>query len=115
MIKYLNETKKNYLTLSSDGLEVIKFYVDVSFAVQTDFKSRTRSIMTMVQGVVQSVSRGNKLNTMSSTEAVLFSVDDASVYIFWKVLFIKWKGVIFTITYCIKTTRVQFFWKLMIK
>ena len=57
MIKYLNGTKKNYLTLSADYLRVVKFYVDAGFAVHPDFKSHTGDIMTMVQVDMQSVSR----------------------------------------------------------
>ena len=67
MIKYLNSTKKKYLTLSDDDLKVVKWYVDESFAVNPDFKSHTGVIMTIVQGAMQSVSRKQKLNTRRST------------------------------------------------
>ena len=46
-----------YLTLSDDDLKVIKWYVDATFAVHPDFKSHTRAILNMVQGLIQSVSR----------------------------------------------------------
>ena len=48
MINYLNRTNKNYLTLSSDVLKLIKWYMDASFAVHPDFNSYTIAIMTMV-------------------------------------------------------------------
>ena len=88
MIKYLNGKKKNYLTLSTDDLKVIKWYVDASFAVHPDFKVPTGAIMTMVYRAMQSVSRGNKLNTRISIESKIVDVDDASVYILCVVLFI---------------------------
>ena len=47
IIKYLNETNKKYLNLSSDDLREIKWYVDKSFAVHPDFKSHNGVIMTM--------------------------------------------------------------------
>ena len=53
MIKYFNGENKNYLTLSSDDLKGVKWYVDVSFVVHPDFKSHTRALMTMVQVLVQ--------------------------------------------------------------
>ena len=56
---------------------MIKWYLGASLAVRPDFNSRNRAIMTMGQGVMQSVSRKQKLNTRSNTEALLFSVDDA--------------------------------------
>ena len=57
MINYLNETKKNYLALSSDYLKIIKWYVDTSFAVHPYFKIHTESIVTMLVGAMQSVFR----------------------------------------------------------
>ena len=92
MIEYLNGERKKDLTLSSDCLEVIKWYVGTSFAVHPYFKIHTGAIMNMVQGVIQSVSSKHKMNTSRSTEAELVSVDDASVYIFWTVLFIEFQG-----------------------
>ena len=47
MIKYLNDTNKNYPTLSSDDLKLIKWCVDASFAVSPDFKSHAGAIMNM--------------------------------------------------------------------
>ena len=79
MIKYLNGTKKKYLTLSDDDLKVIKQYVDASFVVHPYLKNHTGVIMTMGQGAMQSVPRKQKLNTSISTEAELVAVDDASV------------------------------------
>ena len=57
MIKYLNGEKKNYLTLSTDKIKVIKWYMGASFTVHLDFKMHTRVILTMVQGTIHSVSR----------------------------------------------------------
>ena len=57
MIKYLNGTKGKYLTLISDDLKVIKWYLEEIFVVHPDFKSYIISIMTMGQGLMQSVSR----------------------------------------------------------
>ena len=61
-----------------------------SFVVHPDFNSNTGDIMTMAQVVVNSVSRKHNLNTRSSTEARLVSVDDTSVSTLWRVLFIEW-------------------------
>jgi hypothetical protein len=45
VIKYLNGTRSEYLTLSADDLRVVKWYVDASFAVHPDFKSHTGARM----------------------------------------------------------------------
>ena len=46
MIKYLNGTKKNCLTLSVDNLKVIKWYMETRFVVRPYFNSRTEAIIT---------------------------------------------------------------------
>ena len=69
MIKYFNWTKKKYLTLIADDLKLIKWYVDNSFVVNTDFKSHPGAIITTGQGAMQSVSRKKKLNTRISKKA----------------------------------------------
>ena len=77
MIKYLNGTKKNYLTLSADYFKVTIQYVDASFVVHSDFKSHAVAIMTMGQVATYSVSRKQEMDTRSSTEAELVAVDYA--------------------------------------
>jgi hypothetical protein len=44
------------------------------------------------KGAVQSVSRKQKLNTKSSTEAKLVGIDDVSVMILWTKLFLEAQG-----------------------
>ena len=66
--------------------------MDASFEFHPDFKSHIRAIMTMGKGSMQSVPRKHKLNMSISQEAGLVAVGYTSVYILWKVLFIKWQG-----------------------
>jgi hypothetical protein len=44
VLKFLNGTRDEYLTLSANGLRVVKWYVDASFAVHPDFKSHTGTV-----------------------------------------------------------------------
>jgi hypothetical protein len=92
LIQFLNGTRDDDLTLSADNLNVIKWYVDASFAVHPDFKSHTGAVMTYGQGAIQSISRKQKLNTRSSTESELVGVDDASTPILWTKLFVEAQG-----------------------
>ena len=92
MMKYLNGSADKELVLSAKNLQVIKWYVDASFAVHPDFKSHTGAVMTMGRGAIQSISRKQKLNTRSSTEAELIGVDDAMVMILWTKLFLEEQG-----------------------
>ena len=94
LMKYLNGTKEFNLTLSADNLRCIKWFVDASFAVHPDYKSHTGATMSMGDGhgAVQSISRKQKLNTKSSTEAELVGVDDVSVMILWTKVFLEEQG-----------------------
>jgi hypothetical protein len=94
MMRFLNGTRKDRLTLSAGNLNCIKWSVDASFAVHPDFKSHTGTNMSFEGGVgaVMSVSRKQKLNTRSSTEAELVGTDDMSVMILWTKLFMEAQG-----------------------
>jgi hypothetical protein len=91
-LKYINGTRKDKLILSADNLHVIKWYVDCAFAVHPDFKSHTGGSMTYGHGAPMSMSRKQKLNTRSSTEAKLVGPDDMSTLILWTKLFMQCQG-----------------------
>ena len=92
LMKYLNGTQEKVLTLKIDSINIIKWYVDASFAMHDDFKSHTGAIMSMGKGALQSISRKQKLNTRSSTEAELVGVDDISIMILWTRFFLEHQG-----------------------
>jgi len=92
LLKYLDGTRKDRLILRADNIHIIKWYVDASFAVHPDFKSHTGAMMTFGGGAVQSLSRKQKINTRSSTEAELVAADDASTLILWTQLFMEAQG-----------------------
>ena len=95
LMRYLNGTKDLTLKLDANSnMRVIKWYVDASFAVHSDFKSHTGAVMMFdrSKGAVQSISRKQKLNTRSSTEAELVGVDDVAVMILWTKLFMEAQG-----------------------
>ena len=82
LMKYLNGTKDLFLTLAANDLHVVRWYVDVSYAVHPNFKSHTGWVMTMGQGAIQSGSNKQKLVTRSTCDAELVGADDASTKIF---------------------------------
>jgi hypothetical protein len=91
-MKYLNWSRDEVLFLSADDLHVIKWYVGASFAVHKDFKSHTGGAMSYGTGVPISMSRKQKLNTRSSTEAELVGVDEVYTKILWTKLFLEEQG-----------------------
>jgi hypothetical protein len=92
VMKYLNGTRNEYLTLSADDLRVVKWYVDASFAVHPDFKSHIGAVMMLGKGAMQSIARKQKMNVRSSTERELVAVDNAATMILWTKLFLEAQG-----------------------
>ena len=76
LLKYINGTRMDRLHLSADDLSIIKWYVDVAFAVHPDFKSHTGGGMTFGTGMPINASRKQKLNTRSSMESELVGAND---------------------------------------
>jgi hypothetical protein len=92
MLEYIHGTRDDVLRLAADDLHVVKWYVDASFAVHPDFKSHTGATMTYGKGAPMTMSRKQKLNTRSSTEAELVGADDAVNMILWTKLFLEEQG-----------------------
>jgi hypothetical protein len=89
---YLNGSTDEVLFLAADDQHVIKWYIDASFAVHHDFRSHTGGAMSYGTSVPISISRIQKLNTKSSTEAELVGVDDVTTMILWTKLFLEAQG-----------------------
>ena len=92
MMKFINGTKDDKLILSADSLHILKWYVDVAFAVHPDYRSHTGAGLTLGRGFPITMSRKQKLNTRSSTEGELVGADDAAQPMLWTVNFITAQG-----------------------
>jgi hypothetical protein len=92
VIKYLRSEPTLCLTLEADDLQVIKWWVDASFAVHPDMKSHTGATMSLGKGSIYSVSTRQKLNTKSSAEAELVAVDDVMPMVVWTKYFLEAQG-----------------------
>ena len=92
LVRYLRDSKKLCLTLEADDLQIIKWWVDASFAVHQDMRSHTGGAMSLGKGAIYSVSTRQKLNTKSSTEAELVGVDDVMPMLLWTRQFMEGQG-----------------------
>jgi hypothetical protein len=79
----LNETRELPLILSADGTNIVKWWVDGSFATHIDMKGHTGGGITLGRGFSFVTSTKKKLNTRSSTETEIFSVYDCMPIICW--------------------------------
>jgi hypothetical protein len=63
VIRYLRYTRELYLTLETSSINVLKWYVDASFASHADMRSHTGSYFTLGKGGAYCSSTRQKLNT----------------------------------------------------
>ena len=91
-LKYLNGTRRLKLTLTIELMGVIKWFVDGSHNTHWDCKGHGGTITVMVSGAISSYSRRIKVNTRSSTETELVSVDAYMPEVLWYLHFIQPQG-----------------------
>ena len=80
LLGYLKRTIKSPLILRSDGLNVLKWWVDASYAAHDDMRGHTGGTTSMGkygQILIISILKKQKLNTKILTEAELIGEDGA--------------------------------------
>ncbi len=92
MMNFLYKTQTECLTLALDGSFNPKWSIDAAFAVHPDGRSHSGMTMSMGKGAITSLSRKQKLNTRSSTEAELVAVDDCMSQVLWTKYFLEAQG-----------------------
>ena len=92
VMRYLRGTINMPLTLEATNIRIVKWYVDSSFAVHPDMKSHTGGAMTLGKGSIYATSTRQKINTKSSTEGELVSVNDVLPQVLWTRYFLEAQG-----------------------
>jgi hypothetical protein len=92
LLSYIRETINLKLILSSDKTAILKWWTDASFATRADMKSQTGAPMSMGTGTIYSLSKKQKLNTNSSTQAELVGSDDILSQMIWTLNFMNAQG-----------------------
>lgn len=93
LIIYVWDTLALKLRLSLDGTGVSKWWIDASYGTRLpDLKSHTGGCLLRGKGAIISVSKKQKLNTKSSTEAELVGVDDILPQVLWTRQFLLHQG-----------------------
>ncbi len=80
------------LALTVDDLSVIRWWVDMSDQAHQDCKGHSGIMMSLEGGATVSKSKKHKINTKSSTELELVSLDNALTIILWCLYFIEAQG-----------------------
>ena len=90
MLEFLKTTKQDVLTSNNYGN--ITWHSDAAFGVHNNYKSHTGALMTLGKGCIQSILTKLKVNSRSSTEAELISMDDILSKVIWTKLCMKEQG-----------------------
>ena len=83
LLGYLMATEEDVIRLKINPEAGIKWYVDASFAVHNDMRSHTAAVMTLGEGAIYATCTKQKINTRSSTEAELVSMDNVLAKVLW--------------------------------
>ena len=95
LLGYLKWTIKLPLILQSDGVNMLKWWVDTSYAAHEDKQGHTRGNMSMVKdgrGSLISISKKQNLNIKCSTEAELIGADNTMPQMLWTRYFLETQG-----------------------
>ena len=92
LMKYVRGTRKLPLILGANGSGMLKWWIDGSYAVHPNMRGHTGGGLSMGIGFPVSASKKQKLNTRSSTESEIVSVDDLMPAILWSRLFVEAQG-----------------------
>jgi hypothetical protein len=92
LMRYIKGTINLPLILRADNIHVIKWWVDASLATHDNCRGHTGGTMSLGKGLITGVSKKQKINTRSSTEAELVGADDMLPQIMWTRYFIEAQG-----------------------
>ena len=92
LMEFLKATKEDVLTLEASNYGKITWHLDAAFGVHNDYMSHTGAVMTLGKGCIQTISTKQKVNSRSSTEAELISMDDILSKVIWTKLFMQEQG-----------------------
>jgi hypothetical protein len=93
LLRYIIGTIYMPLILKADGLNIVKWWVDASFATHKDCQGHIGGTISLGRGSIIGISKKQKNNTRSSTEAELVGVDDVAPQMLWMRYFMEEQGM----------------------
>ena len=83
LLRYINGTLNMKRTIGARNMEVLRTWVDASYATHDDRKSHTGGCYSLGTGLAHHKTSKQKINTRSSTEAELVGASDYVAYTVW--------------------------------
>jgi hypothetical protein len=78
LLRYIRGTIDMPIIMKADGLKIVAWWVDASFTTHKECRGHTGGMMSLGRGSIIGISKKQKINTRSSTEADLVGVDDVA-------------------------------------
>lgn len=91
-MKFMKNTADDLLTLSADNIQIVKWWVDGSYACHDNCKIQTGGTMSMEQGSPYNTSTTQKINTKSSIETKVVTTDDCMPQMMWAKYLLEHQG-----------------------
>ena len=76
-------TKQDVLTLEAKNYGTITLHLNATFGFHNIYKSHTGAVMMIGKGCIQPILTKQKVNSRSSTEVELISMDDILFKVMW--------------------------------
>jgi hypothetical protein len=92
VMQYIRGSLDQVRTMEADGTGLAKWWIDASFAVHPDMRGHTGGVLSLGKGATYTASRGQKINTRSSTESELVGVYDILPQVLWTRNFLEAQG-----------------------
>jgi hypothetical protein len=92
VLTYLSGTRELGLRLSAGDMTLVEAYADASYAVHSDTKSHSGTVITFGEGAIYTKSTKQKIVTKSSTEAELVGLSDSLAQVLWTRYFLQSQG-----------------------
>jgi hypothetical protein len=92
LMRYIRVTRTMPLILSANGRDILKWWVDASFAVHPNMRGHSGGGLSLGCGFPIVSSTKQKLNTRNSTETEIVGADDFMPDISWTRYFMKAQG-----------------------
>jgi hypothetical protein len=92
LLQYIYGTIDMVLTLAAEELDVLRTWVDASYAVHPDMRSHTGSCISLGLGLVYSKSGKQTINAKSSTEGEVIGISDRLPQTIWAKYFLNEQG-----------------------
>jgi hypothetical protein len=92
VMQYLRGSLDLTRTMEADGTGIARWWIDASFAVHPNMRGHTGGVLTLGKGAAYTTSKGQKINTRSSTESELVGVYDVLPQVLWTQYFLEAQG-----------------------